>query len=73
MNIELMITLITGFFTLMGSTLGVLASQKLSTYRIQKLEEVVSRHSAILERTLALEERTSEILREIRDIKGGKA
>ena len=39
-----------------GSLIGVLTSQKLTQYRIQKLEEAVSKHNQLIERTYHLEE-----------------
>lgn len=39
-----------------GSLIGVLTSQKLTQYRIRKLEEAVSRHNRLIERTYRLEE-----------------
>lgn len=41
-----------------GSLIGVLASQKLTQYRIQQLEEKVSKHNKLIDRTYQLESKT---------------
>ncbi|MCI9349602.1 MAG: hypothetical protein HFF83_10315 [Oscillibacter sp.] len=42
----------------MGSVLGVLASAKLTSYRLEQLEKRVQAHNNLIERTYKLEERT---------------
>lgn len=42
--------------TLGGSYMGVRASNKLTNYRIDKLEEKVDKHNNLIERTYKLEE-----------------
>lgn len=71
MNVELLIALITGFCTITGSAFGVLATQKLTTYRIQKLEQLVESHSRTIERISVLDIRLTEVLSEVREMKGG--
>jgi hypothetical protein len=41
--------------TLLGSILGILAANKLTNYRIQKLEEKVEKHNKVVERVYHLE------------------
>ena len=41
-----------------GSVIGVLASSRLTKYRIEQLEQQVSKHNHLVERTYKLEERT---------------
>lgn len=52
-------TIIVGFLslvgTLLGSILGILAANKLTNYRIQKLEEKVEKHNKVIERVYHLE------------------
>ena len=57
--------------TLAGSFLGVITSQKLTTYRITQLEEKVSKHNNLIERTFKLEGQMQECQHEIKDIKEG--
>lgn len=41
-----------------GSILGVIASARLTSYRIEQLEKRVQAHNNLIERTYKLEERT---------------
>lgn len=41
-----------------GSILGVLASARLTSYRLEQLEKKVQAHNNLIERTYKLEERT---------------
>ena len=41
-----------------GSIVGVVASAKLTSYRIEQLEKKVQAHNNLIERTYRLEERT---------------
>ncbi len=55
--------------TMAGSLLGVLTAQKLTQYRLSQLEEKVSKHNSIIERTFRLEGRMDEAEHDIRDLK----
>ena len=59
--------------TLLGSLFGIWAAQKLTQYRIAKLEEksaqMDTKHSNLKERTTRLEGRMDEAEHEIRDLK----
>lgn len=52
-------TIIVGFLslvgTLLGSIFGILAANKLTNYRIQKLEDKVEKHNKVIERVYHLE------------------
>ena len=41
--------------TLLGSIIGILAANKLSTYRIEQLEKKVDAHNQIIERVVIIE------------------
>lgn len=43
--------------TVVGSLLGILAANKLTTYRIQQLEKKVEKHNGVIERVFRLEDR----------------
>ena len=58
--------------TLLGSLFGVLAAQKLTQYRLAQLEEKVSKHNNLIERTFRLEGRMDEAEHDIRDLKNRK-
>ena len=57
--------------TLSGSLLGVLTTQKLTSFRLAQLEEKVSKHNKLIERTFKLEGQMAECQHEIKDIKEG--
>ncbi len=53
---EIIIALLSLAGTLVGSLAGVLAANRLTTYRIQQLEKKVEKHNTVIERTYRLEE-----------------
>lgn len=55
MSPEVTVALLSLAGTLMGSLLGVLASSKLTVYRICQLEEKVSKHNNLVERMSLVE------------------
>ena len=67
---EAVIVAILGFAgTLLGSLFGVLTAQKLTQYRLAQLEEKVSKHNNLIERTFRLEARMTEAEHESIDLK----
>lgn len=56
MNTEIIVALIAAGGGLLGSLVGVIASSKLTAYRIQQLENKVEKHNTVIERTYKLEE-----------------
>ena len=55
--------------SLLGSLLGVVTSNKLTQYRIAQLEEKVSKHNSIVERTYKFEGAVTELQHDVRDLK----
>ncbi len=55
--------------TLAGSLFGILTANKLSNYRVERLEEKVNKHNQVIERTYRLEGQMLEVQHDIRDIK----
>lgn len=55
--------------TLAGSFLGVIASQKLTQYRLERLEKKVDLHNQVVERTYILEGEMREAIHDIKDLK----
>lgn len=45
MSEGILVAIVSGLCTLLGSALGVIASNKLTQYRLQKLEEKVDAHN----------------------------
>ena len=58
--------------SLLGSLLGVVTSSKLTQYRIAQLEEKVSKHNSIVERTYRLEGDVKELQHDVRDLKNAR-
>lgn len=54
MSESLLVALISGFCTLAGSCAGVLASSRLTQYRLEQLEKRVAQHNNLIERTYRL-------------------
>ena len=55
--------------TLLGSLLGVVTAQKLTQYRLSQLEEKVSKHNNLVERTYVLEGQMAECCHDIKELK----
>lgn len=67
---ESIIVALLGFAgTLAGSLLGILAAQKLTQYRLEKLEEKVDKHNQVIERTFKLEGQMLEVQHDIKELK----
>ena len=69
MQPEIIVALLSLIGTLVGSLLGVLASNKLTNYRIEQLEKKVAAHNNVIERTYKLEGEMQEVQHDIRDLK----
>ena len=54
----------------LGAFGGVMASARLTQYRLKQLEEKVQAHNSLIERTFRLEGRMREAEHDIRDLKG---
>ena len=55
MDSAIVVAVISGLFTLVGSFGGIIASSRLTTYRLQQLEEKVNKHNQVIDRVYALE------------------
>lgn len=60
---------IPALISLVGSFLGVLASQRLTQFRLERLEKKVDLHNQVVERTYILEGKMTEAQHDIRDLK----
>lgn len=69
MNESIIVGLLSLTGTLVGAFAGILTANRLTTYRIEKLEEKVDKHNNVIERTFHLEGRITEAEHEIRDLK----
>ena len=59
--------------SIVGAFAGVLASAKLTQFRLQQLEEKVNRHNNMIERVYILEGKMTEAEHDIKDLKGRAA
>lgn len=55
-----------------GTFGGIMASSKLTTYRLEQLEKKVDKHNSIIERTFVLEEQMKVANHRISDLEDGK-
>ena len=69
MTDAVIVAIISGACTLLGSCAGVVASSRLTQYRLSQLEKQVSRHNQVIERTFRLEGRMDAAEHDIRDLK----
>ena len=72
MSEAVLVALITGGVSLAGSLIAQHRQPDLTIYRIGELEEKVSKHNHLVERTLRLEGRMTEAEHDIRDLKGDR-
>lgn len=68
MDTEIAVALISGLGTLAGSFAGIMASNKLTNYRIKKLEEKVDRHNNFAGRVPVVEEQIKVINHRLSDL-----
>ena len=66
MDSTVVVALISLAGTLIGSLLGIIATAKLTTYRIEQLEKKVDKHNNIIERVYQLEKSEAVISEEIK-------
>lgn len=66
MNENIIVALLSLLGTLGGTLGGILATSRLSNYRIEQLEKKVEKHNSLIERTFRLEETNSVLEEKIR-------
>lgn len=69
MSDVVLVAIISGVFTLIGSLLGVVASAKMTNYRIEQLERKVEKHNNLVERTYILEGKMAECEHDVAGLK----
>ena len=69
MNSTVTVSLVSLTGTLIGTFGGIMAANRLTTYRLSQLEKKVEKHNSVMERTYKLEGRMTEAEHDIRDIK----
>ena len=56
MNSEIMVAFLSLIGTAFGSVTGIMTANRLTTYRIERLEEKVEKHNQLVERMIKVEE-----------------
>ena len=68
MESEVIIAIIAFCGTMAGTAGGIIASSKLTNFRLQQLEKKVDKHNALVERTYILEEKIKVANHRISDL-----
>lgn len=66
MDSTIIVAIISGLFTLVGTLGGILASSKLTAYRIEQLEKKVDAHNQVIDRVYRLEQHDAVFDEEIK-------
>lgn len=66
MDSAIIVAVISGLFTLVGTLGGILASSRLTAYRIEQLEKKVDKHNQVIDRVYRLEQRDAVFNEEIK-------
>lgn len=72
MSNEIIVALLALFGTAIGTGGGIVASSKLTNFRISQLEKKVDKHNTIIERTFVLEEQMKVANHRIGDLEDRK-
>lgn len=56
--------------TAIGSIAGIIASQRLTEFRLKQLEQKVEKHNQIVERTYKIEGAVTELQHDVNELKG---
>lgn len=68
MTSEIIVALLSGAGTLLGSVCGIIASARLTNFRIQQLEKKVDKHNNFAERIPVIEEKIEVANNRIKDL-----
>lgn len=68
MDSEILVAIVSGLGTLLGSAAGIVASSKLTTYRLGQLEKKVDKHNRFGERIPVIEEKVKVMNHRIDDL-----
>lgn len=66
MDNAIIVAVISGIFSLAGTLGGILASSRLTAYRIEQLEKKVDKHNQVIDRVYRLEQRDAVFDEEIK-------
>lgn len=69
MDSAIIVAVVSGICTLLGSAMGVLAANKLVTFRLERLEKKQDIHNGVIERVYKIEGQVTEMQHDIKDLK----
>ena len=72
MDAEIIVGLLSLAGTALGTTAGIIASSRLTTYRLAQLEKKVDVHNSVIQRTYILEEKMTVANHRIDDLEKGE-
>ena len=67
MSETIIVALISGLGTIVGSGIGIIASARLTQYRLEQLEKKVHLHNNVIERVFELEKKEAVLEQHIED------
>lgn len=56
--------------SVLGSLLGIIATSKLTQYRLEQLENKVDKHNSVIERVYVVEGVITELQHDVKELKG---
>lgn len=71
MSKEIVVALVSMIGTIIGSFGGIVTSSKLTTFRLEKLEQKVDKHNSFAERMPVVEEKLKVLNHRIEDLERG--
>lgn len=69
MNDTIIVALLSLLGTLAGTFGGIITANKLTTYRLERLEATVNKHNGMIERLYTAEGAITELQHDVRDLK----
>ena len=69
MSDTIIVALLSLFGTLVGTFGGIITASRLTTFRLERLEEKVNKHNGMIERMYAAEGAITELQHDVRDLK----
>ena len=67
MSETIIVALISGLGTIVGSGIGIIASARLTQYRLEQLEKKVNLHNSVIERVFELEKKEAVLEQHVED------
>ena len=72
MSDTIIVAIISGLGTMAGAVVSVLTANRITNFKIERLEEEVRKHNGVIERTYKLEERTAVLETKVEGLEAKK-